>query len=220
MFQNTGQFYPVSAVTQTKSTTWDTAAQATQTRSTTWDTLAPITQTRATTWNVISGIAAVTASRNTTWDTLAVVSTTRSSAWDVLTPVSRSRSTTWNVLSTLISVSGNRATTWNVRALVTGTRGSTWSVQTNTPPASGLKRVVFPTYLLPLGRDRFYSRYMREFPKSLVKINGVWTPVITPSQDQLSEAGDGNWFLGGFLYLLTEEEAVASGLPAEYLEDA
>jgi hypothetical protein len=49
---------------------------------------------------------------------------------------------------------------------------------------------------------------------SLVK-DPVWRAVVTPSQDELSEAL--NYYIGGYTYPLTDDEA--ADLPAGYVED-
>lgn len=77
------------------------------------------------------------------------------------------------------------------------------------------KQVKFPTYQAPAGRGPLYGRYLLDFPMSLVKTDGVWRAIQTPSQDELSEAD--NWYIGGYTYPLTEEQA--ADLPAEYVED-
>lgn len=78
-----------------------------------------------------------------------------------------------------------------------------------------VKRVKFPTYQRPAGRGKLYGRYLLDFPMSLVKENGTWNAVQTPAQEQLAEAE--NWYLGGYTYELTDEEA--ADLPPEYVED-
>lgn len=83
------------------------------------------------------------------------------------------------------------------------------------------KRVVFPLYDQPAGPGPLLSRYQLTLKaKSLVKVDGVWTEVITPSQDLLMSVGTSNFFLGGHVYILSDADAVASGLPAQYLEPA
>jgi len=82
------------------------------------------------------------------------------------------------------------------------------------------KRVVFPTYSRPAGPGPLLSRYQLDiYSKSLIKVEGVWQEIITPSQQLLRDLGDGNWFLGGHIYNLTDAEAAATGLPAQYLEN-
>lgn len=76
------------------------------------------------------------------------------------------------------------------------------------------KQVKFPTYQQPAGRGKLYGRYLLDFPMSLVK-DPVWRAVVTPSQDELSEAL--NYYIGGYTYPLTDEQA--ADLPAEYVED-
>lgn len=77
------------------------------------------------------------------------------------------------------------------------------------------KQVKFPTYRMPAGRGKLYSRYQLSYPMSLVKTAGVWRAVITPSQEELSAAD--KWYLGGYTYPLTDSEA--ADLPAAYVED-
>lgn len=84
-----------------------------------------------------------------------------------------------------------------------------------------MKRVIFPTYRTALAfRDPVLRRHLIDAPVSLVKITGVWTEVVTPSLYQLQDAGAGNFFIGGQQYLLSDADAIASGLPAQYLEPA
>jgi hypothetical protein len=78
------------------------------------------------------------------------------------------------------------------------------------------KKVKFPTYQNAAGEGKLFGRYLLSFPMSLVKDNGVWRAVQTPSQDELSVAE--KWYLGGYTYLLTDEEA--ADLPPQYVEDA
>lgn len=77
------------------------------------------------------------------------------------------------------------------------------------------KQVKFPTYQAPAGRGPLYSRYLLDFPMSLIKVSGVWRAIQTPSQDELSESE--KWYIGGYTYPLTDAEA--ADLPAEYVED-
>lgn len=67
------------------------------------------------------------------------------------------------------------------------------------------KQVKFPTYQQAAGRGKLYSRYLLDFPMSLVKEGGVWRAVQTPSQDELSEAQ--KYYIGGYTYPLTDAEA-------------
>lgn len=77
------------------------------------------------------------------------------------------------------------------------------------------KRVKFPTYQMPAGVGPLYSRYLLDYPMSLVKTNGVWRAVVTPAQDELAVAD--NYYIGGYTYMLTD--AQAADLPPEYVED-
>lgn len=80
------------------------------------------------------------------------------------------------------------------------------------------KQVVFPTYKRAVGRGPLLSRYQLSYPKSLVKINDIWTEIISPAQDLVSAPYEQfTWFLGGYTYILTDAEAAASGLPSQYL---
>lgn len=76
-------------------------------------------------------------------------------------------------------------------------------------------RVLFPTYELPAGRGRLFGRYMLDYPKSLVKLDGVWREVITPHQQTLEEADD--YYQGGRTYVLTQGEA--DDLGEQYVEE-
>lgn len=76
------------------------------------------------------------------------------------------------------------------------------------------KRVKFPTYRQAAGRGKLYGRYLLSYPMSLVK-DPVWRAVVTPSQDELSEAV--KYYIGGYTYPLTDVEA--ADLPPEYVED-
>lgn len=116
------------SVTSTRASTWNVAAAVTSSRSTTWRVLAAVAATRATTWRVLS---AITSSRATTWHVLAAVTSTRATTWRVLAAVTSTRATTWDVAATA-SVTSTRATTWRVLASVTGTRAATWNVLTTT----------------------------------------------------------------------------------------
>lgn len=77
------------------------------------------------------------------------------------------------------------------------------------------KQVKFPTYQQPAGRGKLFGRYFLDFPMSLIKIDGEWIAIVTPAQQQLEEAE--NWYIGGYTYPLTDEEA--ADMPAEYVED-
>lgn len=77
------------------------------------------------------------------------------------------------------------------------------------------KRVKFPTYQMPAGRDKLLRRYLIDFPMSLVKSGGVWRAVVTPAQDELAVAD--KYYIGGYTYPLTDVEA--ADLPPEYVED-
>lgn len=77
------------------------------------------------------------------------------------------------------------------------------------------KQVKFPTYQQAAGVGPLYGRYLLSFPMSLVKENGVWREVQTPAQEELAEAE--KWYLGGYTYVLTDEEA--ADLPPQYVED-
>lgn len=68
-----------------------------------------------------------------------------------------------------------------------------------------MKIVKFPTYQQPAGRGKLYGRYFLDYPMSLVKVAGVWNEIVTPAQEMLAEAD--KWYLGGYTYQLTEEEA-------------
>lgn len=175
-------------VTQTRSTSWDTKAQATATRATTWNADALVTATRSTTWNVLTSLAFVTATR----------------------------STTWNVAGTA-PVTASRSTTWNADALVTNSRSLTWNTASDLiDPGLPTKRVVFPTYQIPLGRNRLLRKYLIPTPSSLVKVNGEWVVVTAPALDLL-EVADA-YFIGGYTYPLTDAEVIALGLPPQYVE--
>jgi hypothetical protein len=78
-----------------------------------------------------------------------------------------------------------------------------------------MKIVKFPTYQQPAGRGKLYGRYFLDFPMSLVKFDGTWHEIVTPAQQQLEEAE--KWYLGGYTYPLTDEEAADLG-PAYWEE--
>jgi len=77
------------------------------------------------------------------------------------------------------------------------------------------KRVKFPTYQQAAGRGPLYGRYLLDFPMSLIKEDGTWRAIQTPAQEQLANAQ--NWYLGGYTYVLTDDEA--ADLPPEYVEE-
>lgn len=72
-----------------------------------------------------------------------------------------------------------------------------------------MKIVKFPTYQQPAGRGKLYGRYFLDYPMSLVKYDGAWHEIVTPSQDQLAVAE--KWYVGGYTYPLTDEEAADLG---------
>lgn len=78
-----------------------------------------------------------------------------------------------------------------------------------------MKIVKFPTYQQPAGRGKLYSRYFLDFPMSLVKYDGTWHEIVTPSADLLDVAD--KWYIGGYTYELTEDEA--ADLPSQYVEE-
>lgn len=173
---------------------------------------APVTQSRATTWNTKATVANA---RALSWDSRTVVSQTRSTTWNVsvaLVAVTASRATAWNVLSSLTSVSALRATTWRVLARTSGTRSSTWGVEG--PTVTPLYRVKFPTYKVPLGRSKPLNFITYDQPYALVKVNGEWITTAIPSQELLRVSE--NFYLGGYYYELTSEEA--ADLPPQYVE--
>lgn len=77
------------------------------------------------------------------------------------------------------------------------------------------KQVKFPTYRMAAGRGPLYGRYQLDHPMSLVKRDGVWREVVTPAQDELAVSD--KWYIGGYTYPLTDEEA--ADLPPQYVED-
>ena len=77
------------------------------------------------------------------------------------------------------------------------------------------KRVKFPTYKLPVGRGRLFARFTYDMPFALVKLNDEWFTIKLPSQELLRVAQ--NWYLGGYVYELTDAEA--ADLPPEYVEE-
>jgi hypothetical protein len=77
------------------------------------------------------------------------------------------------------------------------------------------KQVKFPTYRQAAGRGKLYGRYQLSYPMSLVKRDGVWREVVTPAQDELAIAE--NYYIGGYTYPLTDEEA--ADLPPQYVEE-
>lgn len=72
-----------------------------------------------------------------------------------------------------------------------------------------MKIVKFPTYQQPAGRGKLYGRYFLDYPMSLVKSEGVWHEIVTPAQEQLAVAE--KWYLGGYTYPLTDDEAADLG---------
>jgi hypothetical protein len=171
-----------------------------------------VTGSRSTTWNTK---ARTTGTRALSWDTRAVVSQNRSTSWNViaaLVSVTASRATSWNVLSSLVSVSNTRATTWRVLARVTGNKSSTWLV--DGPVVTPLYRVKFPTYKVSMGRSKPLNFLTYDQPYALVKVNGEWITTAMPSQELLRIAE--NFYLGGYYYELTIEEA--ADLPPQYVE--
>lgn len=170
-----------------------------------------VTGSRATTWNTKATVAST---RALSWDSRAVVSGTRSTTWNVLAalvPVTSSRSTTWNVAANLNPVTGLRSTTWRVLAQVTGSKATSWQVESLTTPTY---RVKFPTFKMALGRQRPFNWMTYDQPYALVKTNGEWIEVAVPSQELLRVSE--NFYLGGYYYELTAEEA--ADLPPEYVE--
>ena len=190
LFENPGAFASGAPVSRSLSTEWSVGGKVEQSRSTTWNTRQQVSQTRSTTWDVAGALVAV----------------------------SRALSTTWDVASALASVSVSRATSWAVKAFANKNLSTSWNVESDeVAPEVPTKRVVFPTYQIPLGRSRLLRRYLVPVPSSLVKVNGEWGVVTAPAQDLL-EAADA-YFVGGYTYLLTESEVADLGLPPQYVEN-
>lgn len=134
---------------------------------------------------------------------------------------------TWAISD--ISVAGRSvSTTWKIGEFVGRTYSTTWNVEElpvdpgpgpgpDPDPSELTKRIVFPTYQVAAGRLMPFSRFLVDRPSSLVKANGEWLVITSPSQELLEAAE--NYFIGGYTYLLTEAEAAALGLPPQYVED-
>lgn len=183
LYQNPGEFTAGVPVTQSRATTWDTAAQVSATRALLWDVRTVVTGSRSSTWNVLTS----------------------------LIPVTASRSTTWNVAANLNPVTALRSTTFRVLAQVTGSKATSWQVESLTTPTYTVK---FPTFKMPIGRQRPFNWMTYDQPYALVKTNGEWIEVAVPSQELLRVSE--NFYLGGYYYELTAEEA--AGLPPQYVE--
>ncbi len=78
-----------------------------------------------------------------------------------------------------------------------------------------MKRILFPTYRRPVGPGAFLNRYKLSHPMSIVKANGVWKAVVSPTQRDLVNAQ--KYYIGGYTYLLTDAEA--ADLPPEWVEN-
>lgn len=76
------------------------------------------------------------------------------------------------------------------------------------------QRVKFPTYKERLGNNELFRWYTKPEPVSLLKINGTWTEVISPHQDEIAAAQ--GYYQGGMLRVLTPAEA--ADLPPQYVE--
>lgn len=136
---------------------------------------------------------------------------------------------TWAISD--ISVAGRSVTTtWRLRGFVGRTHSTSWNneelpVDPGPGPGPGpdpdpselTKRVVFPTYRVAAGKKMPLSRFLLDRVSSLVRMNGEWLVITSPSQELL-EASE-NYFIGGYTYLLTEAEATELGLPPQYVED-
>ena len=79
-----------------------------------------------------------------------------------------------------------------------------------------MKTVAFPTYPWPAGRGRLFGRYSIDMPMSLLKLGGEWISTAFPHQDLLASAE--NYYLGGYHYELTDEQA--ADLPAEWVAES
>lgn len=132
---------------------------------------------------------------------------------------------TWQITDDAV-VAKEISTSWRIRALIQQGLSTTWNVEElpedpdpdpDPEPDVPTKRVVFPKYKVPLGKDRLFSRFQIEVPQSLVKANGEWIAITTPAQELL-EAADA-YFIGGYSYLMTEAEVEELGLPPEFVED-
>lgn len=189
LFTNPGMFAAGVPVGQSVATSWRTAAAITQARATSWNTKAQVSQSRSTTWNVLAALVAV----------------------------SKALSTSWNVASSTVKVTASRATSWAVKAFVGTGLSTAWNVESDIPPVVvPTVQVKFPTYEIPLGKNRLLRRYTIPTPSSLVKVHGEWVVVTMPAQDLLEAAE--HYFIGGYTYPLTEAEVAALGLPPEYVE--
>ena len=155
---NIAPFAPLTQVTDTVTTTWETTAPVLAEQASTWSDLTPVEASLATSWAAASIVAAsrtttwvcsrslsgsratlwgvggsVTLSRGTSWATLRTTSTSAISTWTVCRPVASSHSTLW---TTNRAATGTCATIWATAAPVSATHQTAWECLAHTPPAA------------------------------------------------------------------------------------
>ena len=132
---------PLTPVTKSSSSTWNSASVVTSAKATNWNTSQQVTQSSAQTWNVAGSLFTVNKTSASTWNINAgVAPKTESFAWTVNTLVSKSYAPTWNVNNVVSktynltwndsqAVSTSKATSWNILSGVTAkTYANTWNI--------------------------------------------------------------------------------------------